>query len=146
MRDAKMIRPAGRRAALAILGFSSLLMLGTGPAKATQDEVVADGKREFARNCVFCHGVQGKGDGQWNDILITKPADLTQIAKKNGGVFPFWHVYQAIDGEVAIKSHLISPMPIWSDQFKAEEKQPGRESAYIRILILTHYLESIQEK
>ena len=141
-----MMRRNLRRTILAVLGFSSLMVLGTGPAKATQDEVVADGKREFARNCVFCHGALGKGDGQWNDMLITKPADLTQIAKKNGGVFPFWHVYQAIDGEVAIKSHLLSPMPIWSDQFKAEEKQPGREPAYVRILMLTHYLESIQEK
>ena len=126
------------------LVFYALVALAAGPALATQDEVVAAGKREYLDNCVACHGESGKGDGRMAEILVIKPADLTQIAKRNNGVFPFWHVYGVIEGTVPTRGHVY--MPNWRARFKAEESKPGYDYAYIRVLTLTHFLESIQEK
>lgn len=128
------------------LSLSAALSFGIVPALATQDEVIAEGKQEYQENCTACHGDAGKGDGRMAELLIVKPADLTQVAKRRGGAFPFWDIYKIIDGEQPTKGHLSYPMPVWESRFKADESKPGYPPAYMRILSLTHYLESIQEK
>ena len=51
------------------------------------------GKREYDSNCAVCHGKLGKGDGPYAGMVDTRGgADLTQLAKKNGGVFPILKV------------------------------------------------------
>lgn len=126
------------------LGFSLLISLGALPAQASQDEVLRDGKQEYQDNCTACHGDAGKGDGRTAEILTIKPADLTQISKRSGGAFPFWRVYGIVEGSVPVKGHVY--MPDWQSRFSADESKPGYPAAYLRILILTHYLETIQEK
>ena len=139
-----MMRLTLRRTALAVLGFSSLMTLGIGSAKASQDEILRDGKQEYQENCTACHGDAGKGDGRMAEILTIKPADLTQISQRNGGAFPFWRVYGVIEGTVPVKGHAY--MPDWQSRFSADESKPGYPASYLRILTLTHYLETIQEK
>lgn len=116
------------------------------PAWAQRDEVVGDGRYQYQANCQNCHGLLGKGDGTVAGILIVTPPDLTQIAARNGGAFPFWTVYEIVAGEKPVRAHQFSGMPIWADRFKTEEETRAAAPAYIRILLLTHYLESIQEK
>lgn len=131
-------------------GFVSVLALlairSAPPAFGQQAAVIADGQADYEANCVGCHGADAKGDGQMAEILTIKPPDLTQIAKRNGGVFPFWKIYATIDGETAVKGHMFGPMPIWWERFKQDEKKPGYFPAHVRILEITHYLESIQQK
>ncbi len=43
------------------------------------------GKIEYQSKCASCHGSDAKGDGPLADQLKIGPADLTQLAKKNGG-------------------------------------------------------------
>ena len=128
-------------AALAVL-----LAAWSAPARAQQDEVTADGRYQYQANCQNCHGPLGKGDGVVAHILLVAPPDLTQIAARNGGVFPFWTVYEIIAGEKPLRAHQFSGMPIWAERFGTEEQTRAQAPAYIRILLLTHYLESIQEK
>jgi mono/diheme cytochrome c family protein len=45
------------------------------------------GKSEYLSSCGSCHGNDAKGKGPLADQLKVAPADLTQLAKKNGGVF-----------------------------------------------------------
>ena len=125
-------------------GFGALMFFSAQVAFATEDEVLRDGKAEYEVYCVACHGENGKGDGRMAEILLVKPADLTQISKRNGGVFPFWQVYGVTDGTVPVKGHYY--MPNWEDRFRADEKKPGYTRSYLRILTLTHYLETLQEK
>jgi mono/diheme cytochrome c family protein len=134
-------RPAVLVAALAA-AFAAL----SSAAFAQQELVLRDGKSEYAENCAVCHGDSGKGNGRLAEILNIPPPDLTQISKRNNGVFPFWHVYQTIDGEYPVKGHMFSPMPIWVERFGEDESKPGYMPAYVRMLVLVHYLESIQEK
>ncbi len=112
---------------------------------AQEAKVLEEGKHEYREFCVPCHGASGMGEGEMADKLTAKPPDLTRIAKRNGGAFPFWVVYTAIDGEKPVRSHELSPMPLWGARFREEEKA-GNTPAFLRILALTHYLESIQEK
>ena len=46
------------------------------------------GKQMFGDYCAPCHGISGKGDGPAASALKTPPADLTVLAKTNGGKFP----------------------------------------------------------
>jgi hypothetical protein len=87
-------------------------------------------------------------------FLTVKPADLTQLAKKNGGKFPFLEVFQTIDGRAVVKAHGEGPMPIWGDRYTVESGAKGVEpyksytaEPYVRarILELTYYIQSIQQ-
>lgn len=114
------------------------------------------GKREYMDKCAVCHGMSGKGDGGAIDILKTAPTDLTQLSKKNGGVFPVERVAAIIDGRQAVKGHGTQDMPIWGREYlketvKADEHfgpMPYNMEMYVRsrILALIDYLNRIQGK
>src|SRR5512143_720900 len=76
-----MKRNAWKLALLAAVGIS------TGAALAA--EKVDPGKVEYDTSCALCHGLSGKGDGPYKSSLTKAPVDLSQLAKKNGGVYPF---------------------------------------------------------
>jgi mono/diheme cytochrome c family protein len=130
-----------------------LLVAGTlegfmGFASAQETEVIAGGELEYQRNCVVCHGIDGRGDGMMRKYLTVPPANLRQIAKNNGGKFPFWEIYRKIDGQTEVQAHGTREMPIWGDRFRAEAGSDGKSAvtqAAGRILSLTFYLEHIQE-
>lgn len=71
------------------------------------------GRAEYLANCAGCHGADGKGKGPRSADLKTKPADLTQLAKHNHGMFTPGTVYQQIDGRHAKRAHDSTDMPIW---------------------------------
>ncbi len=79
--------------------------------------------------------------------LALKPADLTQIARRNGGVFPFWRVYRTIDGRELVRGHGSREMPVWGRHFQEEARRAGAVQETLikgRILGLIFYLQSIQ--
>lgn len=48
----------------------------------------ASGKEMFMSYCASCHGKDAKGDGPAASALKQAPADLTALAKQNGGSIP----------------------------------------------------------
>ena len=42
----------------------------------------ARGKDVYEKQCVFCHGAQGNGDGSLGKSLVRPPANLTKIKAK----------------------------------------------------------------
>lgn len=132
----------------------AMVAWGTIVPSLAKDSEVAAGAAEYKIACYQCHGESGKGDGPIAQFLTIKPADLTQLAKKNNGKFPFLDVFQTIDGRAVIKAHGEGPMPIWGDRYTAQSPATGVEPyrsytaepfVRARILELTYYIQSIQQ-
>ncbi len=107
---------------------------------------------EFMFSCSSCHGTDGKGAGflarHFRDV---DPGDLTQLAAKNGGVFPIEDVFAVIDGRNEVVTHGPRQMPVWGARYMLEESRDGTPDELIelrvrnRINVLVQYLLSIQE-
>lgn len=140
------------RSAVAVgaLVVSAALLLGIAlPASAQEtpnSQVIGAGKDDYDWNCTACHGPAGKGGGSMAKILVKPPTDLTAIAKANGGTFPFWRVYEVIAGNKPVAGHETFQMPDFWRRFRGDETAYGSLPAYVRVLLLTHYVESLQEK
>ena len=114
------------------------------------------GKEIFESKCATCHGLSGKGDGPQSLIIPKKPANLTILAKKNGGVFPTKLVYKIIDGRQEVAAHGPRTMPVWGMFFQVDvpEVPPEdtgtlnfREAAvHNKIKALIDYLITLQEQ
>ena len=111
------------------------------------------GKREYEGQCAVCHGKLGKGDGPYAGIVDTRIADLTTLAKKNNGVFPFQKVYEVVDGRQTVKAHGPRDMPVWGNRYLAASRDaafdvPYDPEAYVRtrVLALTEYVNRLQAK
>ncbi len=124
---------------------SSILLACTAAraSEAPPKTVLDDGQQVFAENCAHCHGDKGKGDGPMASVLSVKPTDLTQLAKRNGGKFDFWKEFNTIDGRDILRAHGASQMPIWGSKFSNEW---GRAGMRARLIEVTFYIQSIQEK
>ena len=108
------------------------------------------GGDEYRISCSSCHGMAGKGDGPVAEFLKVKPADLTLLSKKNGGIYPLTDVLKIIDGRGTFTRAHGSEMPVWGDRYSAESTKSygpfyGEAVLRARILGLVFYLESIQE-
>jgi mono/diheme cytochrome c family protein len=104
------------------------------------------GRTDYLRYCGSCHGVEGKGDGTVSRSLKLKPADLTQLQKKNKGVFPLEKVMATIDGKTRIEAHGESKMPVWGEIFEKEatsQKDPSAASA-AKVKVIAEYVSTIQ--
>lgn len=130
------------RRALAI----GVVLAGIGQADVVfaQPEIGgASGSAIFENYCAACHGRSARGDGPLADSLKTRPADLTMMAKRNGGSFSADQASKIIDGRNPVKGHGGGDMPIWGDAFaKSTDPMPVEEK--IRRLVM--YLQSIQVK
>ena len=115
-------------------------------AQGSRRAVLDEGRMEFEENCAACHGKDGAGRGELSASLATPPKDLTTFSQRNGGVFPFWPVFEVIAGEKPIPGHDMLDMPLFSKRMRAQESQPGFLPSHVRVLEVTHYLESIQKK
>lgn len=102
------------------------------------------GQAMFRANCASCHGLDLKGGGPAAPALNSKPTDLTQLSKRNGGKFPLAMVERAIQGNEFVLAHGTREMPVWGEAFRAV----NRDEALVKIKVhnLALYIESMQEK
>ena len=75
---------------------------------------------------------------------IIMPANLTELAKKNGGVFPSELVFRTIDGRQPVRGHGGPDMPVWGDAFAKSREAGDADRAKAMIQSLVDHLESIQ--
>jgi hypothetical protein len=135
------------RSLLVSLAALTLMCAGL-PAMAQQgrERIIEDGRSDYLDHCAACHGESGKGDGRMARILVIRPTDLTQIAKQHDGNFPFWRIYDVVAGLVEIPGHETFHMPHFWEKFSGDIGKPGYASPDQRVLQITHYLESVQER
>lgn len=79
-----------------LLAFAAAALLLAGPARAEDTEndsteppaktpeLLAQGRASFLRNCAFCHGETGAGDGFGAASINPKPRNFTTEKFKNG--------------------------------------------------------------
>jgi mono/diheme cytochrome c family protein len=103
-----------------------------------------NGKEMFETWCATCHGVEGKGNGPAASLLKKAPADLSQLAKKNGGKFPVERVRSYIDGTSNADAHGSREMPVWGSIFRRVDAAP--QAITYRVYTLASYVESLQAK
>ncbi len=143
--------------ALATLAPAGAAWAQAGPAaqsgaaqRAEARRTVDPGRREFESNCAVCHGKSGQGDGSVVELLKRSPPDLTQLSRKNGGVFPIDRVYQTIEGGT-VAAHGSREMPIWGRDYRIQGAEyfmdvPYDPEVYVRtrLLWLVEYLSRLQ--
>lgn len=115
------------------------------PAAEVDLAEAASGEVIYLRYCAACHGRSLKGDGPVASGLRNKPTDLTTMAEKNSGVFPYDKVAGVIDGRQTSRIHGTPDMPVWGAIFAVTTgtEAPSSEAAVKRI---THYVWAQQVK
>jgi mono/diheme cytochrome c family protein len=93
------------------------------------------GSDSFALYCASCHGSSGRGDGPAAPALRNRPADLTALARRNGGSYPAERVNAIVIGTARPEpAHGSSEMPVWGPLFRAFESD-ARVRARVESLV-----------
>lgn len=128
-----------------------LLALCAAGARATraqdQNQLPADyvpsGAAIYTQYCAACHGANAKGNGPVKKVLRKSAPDLTTLAKRHGGMFPYAYVTGVLRFAPGVPSHGSGDMPMWGPLF---EYYYNQKSAQQRIRNLCDFLAALQEK
>src|SRR5438093_948504 len=102
-------------------GLSPGFIKGTNPAKP-DPKMIEEGKKIYFRKCVWCHGVDGAGDGPGADRLWPRPRNFNQgtfkIRHTASGELPLFDPTKPVAGQNDLfdtVTHALpgSPMPPW---------------------------------
>jgi hypothetical protein len=120
-----------------VAGAIVLLAAVSGPfaiQAAEVDQAAAErGREHFKLFCTNCHGLSGEGNGPLVAMLKIQPADLTQLARQDGGQFDAERVLKAIDGRHQVGTDEERNMPVFSENL-----------AISTVIDLVEYLKTIQ--
>jgi mono/diheme cytochrome c family protein len=149
VREAKAVKKSSFASLVAASMMAAGLMVAPGlvtTARAQTYEQSTPGAEVFRTYCATCHGTSARGDGPLASSMRRKPANLAEIAKRNGGLFPSDLVFRTIDGRQPVRGHGGPDMPVWGDAF-SKSREAG-DDARVKAVIesLVGYLESIQMK
>jgi mono/diheme cytochrome c family protein len=119
------------------------------PISADQSPVgsgsIPAGSGLFSTYCAVCHGADAKGTGPLSETLKRRPADLTQLAKNNKGIYDRDLVRRIVDGRNPVKGHGGGDMPVWGDAFE-RSADAGPQAVKDRLEALVDYLATQQVK
>lgn len=143
-RPAPAYAPCGRSAVVAAAAAAGLLAIaGLAGAQTKLDpRAAAEGRKTYVRYCVACHGPQGKGDGPLAKDLRVPVPDLTTLAARSGGTFPYDRVVRIVTKGNEVRGHGSNDMPAWGTAFRRTEGTEAPVDEAIRKL--AHYLWSLQ--
>ncbi len=133
-----------------LLGSLALLAALTAAAQTKIKEIPAhapstvDGKALYQEYCAVCHGVAGKGHGPAAEALKAIPADLTQLASRNHGQFPYVEVQQTISAGGPYLAHGTKDMPVWGSIFSDSARDTGFGA--MRVYAVAKYIEQLQAR
>ena len=105
----------------------------------------ASGQQMYREYCVACHGENATGKGPAAAACTVKPTNLTELAKANGGKFPYNQFYAVLQFGVPLSTpaHGSADMPIWLPLFSSLDR--GRAAiGEQRMHNLARYVASLQ--
>ena len=97
------------------LGTASVLAAATDSGGADDSVIVRTGGELYRNHCAICHGPDAAGDGPFAQLLRTPPTNLTELAARNDGIFPYRQAYEKISGLDLLPAHGSREMPIWGN-------------------------------
>ena len=106
---------------------------------------VPSGEAMYKQFCAACHGAHAQGNGPAASSLRTQPPDLTTLAKRHGGKFPYDYVSSILRFGPGSSAHGSSDMPTWGPIFQTIDKKSER-AVQDRIKNVVDYLASLQRK
>lgn len=140
-----------RKAIIVSLGAGLLLAsAATAQVKTSSENAAAttadpaSGKQTYMQYCASCHGDNLKGSGPGASALKTPPADLTTLAKRHDGKFPYEYVAGVVRFGKPISAHGSPDMPVWGPIFSMVDFH--EVAIRQRIRNLCEFLASAQEK
>jgi mono/diheme cytochrome c family protein len=140
--------------ALTVIAIALSPSLGTAqqPTKVKTTPIIqsdpSSGKQMYADYCAPCHGQDGKGNGPAATAMKTPPANLSLLAKNNGGKYPEAHVAAVLNFGDEKSAHGNKQMPVWGPLFESLDwtsSAKGTEAKQ-RINRLNSYIETLQAK
>ena len=140
------IYPGTALLGVVVLLLSSFMIVAGCSTDEPEHDPLASGQASYKAYCESCHGPEGNGLGELIGDMNTIPANLTDLAERNGGTFPVDQVYQVIDGRKTIPDHGTREMPVWGNIWGYQEDTPvDHEVVEQRINELVEYIRSIQK-
>ncbi len=142
-----MKRNAARYLPVLVAALAAPLPSVAGDVPRDDKAIVNTGNTLFQRYCADCHGADARGGTADTMLETRRTPDLTQIAARNDGNFPFWGLYDIISGSELLPAHGRT-MPVWG---QALGQSPGTDEANSasvargRILAIMAWLATIQE-
>jgi mono/diheme cytochrome c family protein len=135
------------------MAILAVFAVGTGYADQSKTKVTipvnktapTSGKQMYTNYCTPCHGVDGKGHGQYASMLKRQPADLSMLRSNNRGRFPETHIVSALQFGSAVESSGAREMPVWGP-ILGKMNQTNSQEELLRISNLSRYLETLQLK
>ncbi len=104
-----------------------------------------EGSQIFQHYCARCHGADGQDSRSVTAALKQAAPDLTVIAQKNNGKFPYRRVRDIIEGtDPRLSAHSDHKMPVWGPIF--HEVDADQDWGEVRLENVTQYIQSIQRK
>ncbi len=119
------------------VGAMAMLALVAGIGLRAGDQVTGENGAElFANYCATCHGRDGKGGGPTAVTLKFATPDLTTIATRSGGKFPYERIRAVVAGpeNLFIPAHGTTDMPVWGPTFRALDPAGPNEARITRIV------------
>ncbi len=112
----------------------------------------ASGEEMYVKLCSTCHGINGDGHGPAAPAFKLPVADLTTLAKRNGGKFPYDDFdlimrfgKETVDHGFHSSAKCPECMPVWEPLF-ATLPNETEASIHQRIGNLARYVASLQPK
>lgn len=132
-----------------LLGFGAAAQEIPEPGRTDKSQLpssyVPSGKSMFKQYCASCHGADAKGRGPATPTLNTRVPDLTTLAKRHDGKFPYDYVESVLRFGPGYVAHGSPEMPVWGPIFQYLENY-NEAAVRQRIRNLCEYIESLQEK
>jgi mono/diheme cytochrome c family protein len=103
------------------------------------------GKDMYAVYCAGCHGEDGRGEGHSARHCTVPPADLTQLARNNHGIYPAERVCEVLRRGTGQPPKGQGYMPIWEPLLNSLNAEPASVTEE-RIRSLAEYVKTLQDR
>jgi cytochrome c553 len=103
------------------------------------------GQEMYTTYCAVCHGEDGRGKPTFAEYSNVPPADLSQLARNNHGIFPSRQVAQTLHYGTGKTPEGQGYNSVWEPLLKSMNADPPGTTE-VRIYNLTEYVHTLQAK